>query len=199
MKYINMRKINIMFKYLLIFTFFFTVMMTFAEGQNRTVKDLINKISKQKVRKKRTALPETLSERPKRIQKSQLRAAAPTKRTGALFRAKNQDEAELGRLLDAEIKQLFTLMRRYQRSKNRGEIWLRLAERYMEKSKLVEFTLQEKFDERLQKWRDSKSKRKAPRLSLKSAYDFKRKAISLYSLFIENFPKDSKVDQALFS
>ena len=197
MKYINMRKINIIFKYLLIFTFFFTVMMSFAEGQNRTVKDLINKISKQKVRKKQVTLPEA-SSRPKRIRRSQLRAVAPTKKTTALFRAKNQDEAELGRLLDEEIKQLFTLMRRYQRSKNRGEIWLRLAERYMEKSKLVEFTLQEKFDERLQKWKAAKSKRRAPKLSLKSAYDFKRKAISLYNLFIKNFPKDSKVDQALF-
>ena len=196
MKYINMCKIDTIFKYLLILIFFFTA--TMAESQNRTVKDLINKISKQKVRKKRTALPETLSEKPKRIQKSQLRAAAPTKRTGVLFKAKNQDEAELGRLLDEEIKQLFTLMRRYQKSKNRGEIWLRLAERYIEKSKLVEFTLQEKFDENLRKWKAANSKRRAPKLSLKSAYDFKRKSISLYKLFLENFPKDNKVDQALF-
>ena len=195
MKCINMSKINTI-NYLLIFIFFFAV--TTVESQNRTVKDLINKVSKQKVRKKRTALPETLSKRPERIQKSQLRAVAPTRRSGVLFKAKNQDEAELGRLLDEEIKQLFTLMKRYQRSQNRGEIWLRLAERYMEKSKLVEFTLQEKFDERLKKWKESKSKGRSPKLSLRSAHDFKRKAISLYKLFLENFSKDSKVDQALF-
>ena len=199
MKYINMRKVNKIVKYLLIFIFSFTVIMAIAESQNRTVKDLINKVSKQKVKKKRTVLPETVSRsKSKKIQRSQLRAVAPTKRTNLLFRAKNQDEAELGRLLDAEIKQLFTLMRRYQRSKNRGEIWLRLAERYMEKSKLVEFTLQEKFDERLKKWEAAQKKGAAPKLNLKSAQGFKRKAISLYKLFLENFPKDNKVDQALF-
>ncbi len=195
MKHIDRSKMNTI-KYLLIFIFFFTG--TIVESQNRTVKDLINKVSKQKVRKKRTILPETLSSRPKRIQKSQLRAVAPTRRSSVLFKAKNQDEAELGRLLDEEIKQLFTLMKRYQRSKNRGEVWLRLAERYMEKSKLVEFTLQEKFDERLKAWQSTKNKGRSPKLSLKSAHDFKRKAISLYKLFLENFPKDNKIDQALF-
>ena len=193
-----LRKISESFKYLLIFIFSFTVMTTIVESQNRTVKDLINKISNQKAKKKRTILPEAVSTRPKRIQRSQLRAVAPTKRTNLLFKARSQDEAELGRLLDAEIKQLFTLMRRYQKSKNRGEIWLRLAERYMEKSKLVEFTLQEKFDERLKKWEAAQKKGRAPKLNLRSAHDFKRKAISLYKLFLENFPKDNKVDQALF-
>ena len=197
MKYINISKMNTIFRYLFIFILCFVFTATIAESQNRTVKDLINKVSKQKARKKRTVLPETLS-KSKRIQRSQLRAVAPTRKSSLLFKAKNQDEAELGRLLDEEIKQLFTLMKRYQRSKNRGEIWLRLAERYMEKSKLVEFTLQEKFDERLKKWKEAKSKGRTPKLSLKSAYEFKRKAISLYKLFLENFPKDNKIDQALF-
>lgn len=190
---------NKVFKWLLILIFLSTMIVDIADGRNRTVGDLLKKISNENVKKKNIALPTTVErQRPQKIKRSQLRAVAPTKRSSVLFQFKNQDEAALGELLDEEIKQLFALMKRYQRSKDRGEIWLRLAERYMEKSKLLEFTIQQKFDQRLERWEATKRQGVAPRLNLKPSHDFKRKAISLYALFLENFPKDNKVDQALF-
>ena len=203
MKHINVRhitkKINRLFNSLLIFVFFSTIMITVADSKNRTVSDLLKKISKKNVKKRSVSLPETRQrEKPQKIKRSQLRAVAPTKKSSVLFQFKNQDEAALGELLDEEIRQLFILTKRYQRSKDRGEIWLRLAEKYMEKSKLLEFTIQQKFDQRLQRWKANKRQGAAPKLNLKLAHSFKRKAISLYTLFLKNFPKDNKIDQALF-
>ncbi len=184
--------------FILVFCFAIDTIDTNVHAQSRTVSDLLNKISKKRVKKRQTAVPTLQDPKPKRIKRSQLRRVAPTKRSSTSFLGQSGDEAQLGKLLDEEIKQLFKLMQRYQKSNDRGEIWLRLAERYIEKSKLLEINIQRKFDKRLQKWENTGRQSNPPRLNLKPVYVFNRKAIELYRLFLKNFPKDSKIDQALF-
>ena len=125
----------------------FFISSPFAEAKRRTVEDLLNNISKKDIKKEQTIIEASQAPEPKRIKRSQLRSLAPPKRMDSFFKPSDQDEKELGRLLDSEIKELFRLMRQYQKSANRGEIWLRLAERYMEKSKLLEYTIQENLTE----------------------------------------------------
>ncbi len=109
----------------------------------------------------------------------------------------NTKEVEYEKLLDKEIADLFKLSQQYKQSKNRGEIWLRLAERYKEKSKLIEFRKQGEYDRELKLFADQKTKVK-PHLDLKVAHDYNLKAIELYEWFIKDFPQDPKIDQALF-
>ncbi len=109
----------------------------------------------------------------------------------------NTKEVEYEKLLDKEISDLYRLSQQYRQSKNRGEIWLRLAERYKEKSKLIEFRKQAEYDRELKLFADQKTKVK-PHLDLKLAHDYNLKAIELYEWFIKDFPQDQKIDQALF-
>ena len=109
----------------------------------------------------------------------------------------NSKEVEYEKLLDKEISDLYKLSQQYRQSKNRGEIWLRLAERYKEKSKLIEFRKQAEYDRELKLYADQKTKVK-PHLDLKLAHDYNLKAIELYEWFIKDFPQDQKIDQALF-
>ncbi|MCB0415896.1 MAG: tetratricopeptide repeat protein, partial [Bdellovibrionales bacterium] len=109
----------------------------------------------------------------------------------------NQEELELNKYTDEEIRQLYQLAQQYKRSKRRGEIWLRLAEAYVDKAKIIEGQLQQAFDDKLDSYRQGKTKVK-PRLDLSPVKDLNKKAIQLYEWFLKDFPKDKKVDQALF-
>lgn len=113
------------------------------------------------------------------------------------FYVANSKEAEYERLLDLEIKKLFQLSQQYRKSVNRGEIWLRLAERYVEKARLIEFREQSAYDQKIKDYLDKKTTAK-PVLNTKVARDYNRKAIELYEWFLKDFPQDEKVDQALF-
>lgn len=187
---------------LLFLTSFCVIILTFVfqvHAKKRTVGDLLDKISSKSIKKQQAVIPSSQETRPTKMRRSQLRSFAPPKKMDTFFKPSDQDEKELVRLLDGEIKQLFRLMRRYQNSVNRGEIWLRLAERYMEKAKLLEFSLQTKFDQDLMKWKtQTNQKGRTPKLNLRPAQSYNRRAIKLYELFLENFPKNNKVDQALF-
>jgi tetratricopeptide (TPR) repeat protein len=114
------------------------------------------------------------------------------------FSSGDKDEDALEKILDQEIDQLFKLAQKYKTSENRGEIWLRLAERYVEKAQLLEFRVQRKFDSDLEKWEASKRKSNRPTLNLNASREFNKKAIQLYDAFLKAFPSDNKVDQSLF-
>lgn len=106
-------------------------------------------------------------------------------------------EAEYEKLLDREIRALFAASKKSARSNQRGEIWLRLAERYVEKARLVEFREQSNFDKRVKAFAEGKTKIK-PRLNLAATREYNKKAVQLYEWFVRDFPRDPKIDQALF-
>lgn len=106
-------------------------------------------------------------------------------------------EAEYERLLDQEIAALFNLVQKSKASPTRGEMWLRLAERYVEKSRLVEYREQSAYDRRVKDYLDGRTRLK-PRLDTTKTREYNRKAVQLYEWFLRDFPRDPKVDQALF-
>ncbi len=106
-------------------------------------------------------------------------------------------QAEYERLLDEEIKKLFELSQQYRRSANRGELWLRLAERYVEKAKLVNLREQAVYDQKVKDFNDKKTKIR-PHLNEHDSHEYNKKAMVLYEWFIKEFPKDPKIDQAFF-
>lgn len=89
------------------------------------------------------------------------------------------------------------MTRKFKKSKKRGELWLRLAELYVEKSRLIEYRLQQEFDQKIRESRESGKGLRA-RLDLRPAQEYNKKAVQLYEWFLRDFPKDDKVDQALF-
>ena len=108
------------------------------------------------------------------------------------------DEQELERLTDQSIDELKSLIRRFSKSKNRGELWLRLAELYVEKSRLSEFKAFRAYDRALEKHNAQGGQGTPPKVNLGTARSFNRQAIELYEKFIRFFPGDERVDQALF-
>src|SRR5690606_6513606 len=110
----------------------------------------------------------------------------------------NQKEAQLEKILDDQINELYTLSQKFRKSPERGEIWLRLGELYVEKAKLVQYRIQGEFDKKIQAWEAKGRKGRAPKVNMKAPQVYNRKAMELYSWYIKDFPKSRKLDQAYF-
>jgi cellulose synthase operon protein C len=107
-------------------------------------------------------------------------------------------KAEYNRLVDEEIKRLYKLSRQYKRSRSRGEIWLRLGERYVEKAQIIDFKMQDQYDKNLKAYNEGKTKKKPVPPSRNDVRDYHKRAIRLYEWFVRDFPKDQKVPQAYY-
>ena len=144
-----------------------------AEGQKRgkTVGDLLKGIQrdakKVNIKKNRSSLP-TFKKIQRRKSINLNRVKPPS--SGKLYYKSGTNEAELERITDEGINQLYKLTKRFKRSSKRGELWLRLAEQYVEKARLIEYRLQQKYDDQLKAFEEKKTKRR-PRLNLKPAQE----------------------------
>ncbi len=169
--------------------------------EGKTVGDLLKRIEtntkKVQFNKQNSSLPQF-----KKIQ-----AAAPAARENlatikppsrsALYYEAGTNEAQLEKITDQGINQLYKLTQQFKHSARRGELWLRLAELYVEKARLIEYKIQQEYDEKVKVFQQGKTKTK-PVLDLRASQDYNRKAIQLYEWFLRDFPKDSKIDQCLF-
>ena len=168
--------------------------------QKKTIGDILKKIETKaeatKIKKSKSNLPKFQKQKKQAVKRRNMRTVKPPSSSSLLY-PKGSDEAELAAVTDEGIKQLFKLSQRYSKSSRRGELWLRLAELYVEKARLVEFQIQTKYDKDMAAFLAKKRKRR-PKLNLKPAFAYNKKAIQLYEWFIRDFPKDKKVDQALF-
>lgn len=142
-----------------------------------------------------TTLPETQFNFKAR-ENVNLSAVKPPK-SSELLKYGKTDEAEYEKTLDFQIAELYKLTQKFKASSNRGELWLRLAELYVEKAALVDARKQDDFDKRLKAFQAGQSKQK-PKLDVAEAREYNRKAIQLYEWFYRDYPKDSKLSQALF-
>lgn len=106
-------------------------------------------------------------------------------------------EKEYERVLDQQIRELYKLTQKFKASANRGELWLRLAELYIEKASIIDSRKQDEYDAKLRAFQSGKTKIK-PRLDIAEAREYNKKAIQLYEWFEKDFPKDEKISQALF-
>jgi TolA-binding protein len=117
-------------------------------------------------------------------------------RSSTFYEARSREDA-YEQLVDEEIKTLYNLSQQNKKSPNRGEVWLRLGERYVEKARLVEFRAQADFDKKLKDYVEKRTPEK-PQIQNKLSHEYNQKAVQLFEWFVNDFPNDSKVDQALF-
>lgn len=110
----------------------------------------------------------------------------------------NQREAQLEKILDQQINELYSLSQKFRKSPERGEIWLRLGELYVEKAKLVQYRIQNDFDKKIADWESKGRKGNPPRIQMNAPQVYNKKAIELYSWYIKDFPASRKLDQAYF-
>ncbi|MBS1971226.1 MAG: tetratricopeptide repeat protein [Bdellovibrionales bacterium] len=169
----------------------------------KTVGQLLNQISTEsrganvQMQKGDTALPEFgYSFKPSQNTHN-LEAVKPPRSSEILQSRGGGTKAEYERVLDQQIQELYKLTQRFKNSPNRGELWLRLAELYVEKAGIVDARKQDAYDQQLADFKAGKTKIK-PVLNTAEAKDFNRRAIQLYEWFERDFPKDEKMDQALF-
>lgn len=118
-------------------------------------------------------------------------------KTSSFYQDANDDKARLEVITDRQINELYKLTQKFKNSPQRGELWLRLAELYVEKAGIIDFRKQDDYDRKLRDFEAGKLKSK-PRLDLSEAKEYNQKAIQLYEWFVRDFPKDPKIDQALF-
>ena len=133
----------------------------------------------------------------KSVSKYNLEDVKPPKSSELLRSAATGDLAEYERILNRQIDELYKLTQKFKSSENRGELWLRLAELYVEKSVLIDTRKQDEFDKKVKVFNEGKSKQR-PVLDVRDARELNRKAIQLYEWFLKDFPSDGKVPQALF-
>lgn len=166
----------------------------------KTVGELLRRIEKNtktvKINKKTSTLPTVQAQKSQPQKNFDFKTIKPPSRSHLIY-PEGTNEAELQKMTDSGIVQLYKLSRQFKTSPRRGELWLRLAELYVEKSRLIEFKLQTEYDKAAKAYAES-GKGKRPKLDLKAAQEYNKKAIQLYEAFLHDFPKDSKVDQALF-
>ena len=106
-------------------------------------------------------------------------------------------EGKAEKFVDQEIEQLFKLTKRFKTKKYRGEFWIRLGRAYLEKSAFIEERINKSYDRQAKLYQQKKTKRQ-PSLDLGPVYTYYEKALNLFKLYIENFPKGDKAGYALF-
>ncbi|MCB9026189.1 MAG: tetratricopeptide repeat protein [Bdellovibrionaceae bacterium] len=163
-----------------------------------TVGDLLKKIESQaELKKSKSHLPkfQNVTSEAKKSNVNLKSVKPPT--TSQLFYSENSEEAQLQTITDAGIRQLYILTQKFKNSSKRGELWLRLAELYVEKARIIEYGEYNKLDKKMAEYEAGKTKVK-PKVNLNAAKEYNKKAIQLYEWFLRDFPKDEKVPQALF-
>ena len=148
--------------------------------------------------KARLALPtvEKGALAPKKMQAEDFNQVKPP-RTQSFLETGKDDRAKLEKYTDEQIAELYKLVKRFSASARRGDLWIRLAELYVEKAEIVDFRVQSKYDEELKAFHEGKVKAK-PQTNNSEAREYNKKAIQLYEWFLRDFPKDPRIDQALF-
>lgn len=149
------------------------------------------KVKKFGIRKRSTAVPKA-RQTIKKIRRQAIKVAEPPREFRRYFEV-GTDEAELDSVINQEINQLFKLLK----TSKRRDLRLRLGSLYIEKARLIEYRLYEKYDQQMTRFQNKQRKSK-PRLSLKPTYVYINKSIKLFETYRRQFPKDRNMDQVLF-
>jgi Ni/Co efflux regulator RcnB len=159
-----------------------------AKNKKTTINELLEEIdsrgSNLKIKKQPIDLPAAQVNSSANPQS--LREVKPPKSNELMTEAET-DEEKLESITDQGIEQLYKLTQQYTHSPRRGELWLRLAESYVEKSKYIEYRAQKIYDEKLKLYFSKKIQR--PKLDLSASHDYNLKAVKLYEWFLRDFPK----------
>ena len=143
------------------------------------------------VRRKKMVVPKS-RDTIRRIKRQVIKVATPPRQFRKYFE-KGTDEAALDEVINEEIQQLFSLIK----TSPRRDLRLRLGSLYIEKVRLIEYRLYEKYDQEMNDFLQ-KRRRSKPRLNLKQTFVYVDKAIKLFETYQRQFPKDKYIDQVLF-
>lgn len=146
--------------------------------------------------KTNTVLPQSQFNFQKQRENVDLSSVKPP-RTSEIFKGESTNQIEYEKTLDSQISELYKLTQKYKQSNSRGELWLRLAELYVEKVGLVDSRKQTEYDLKLKAYESGKTKIK-PKLDTAQAREYNKRAIQLYDWFQRDYPRDPKMPQALF-
>ena len=150
------------------------------------------RVQKFRVRKKTTVVPKAKATI-KKIRRQTLKVAEPPRQFGKYFET-GTDEAELESVINQEIRQLFNLLK----TSNRRDLRLRLGSLYVEKARLIEYRLYEKYDQQMALFNSKKRKSRPRQINLRPSHLYINKAIKLFETYRRQFPKDRRMDQVLF-
>jgi len=166
-------------------------------AKDKTIGDVLKNIGKEKkFEKEKKDIPKG-SEAFKTAAPVNLSTVKPP-RSSDIYRVEGDGkEVEYEKLTDRAIKDTFAIVNKFKNSPNRGELWVRLAELYVEKARLVKFRRYREYEVKLDDFEAKKSKIK-PQLDLSEGREYNQRAINLYKLFLQDFPKDKKIAQVLF-
>ena len=149
------------------------------------------KIRRFGVRRKKMVVPKS-RDTIRRIKRQVIQVAAPPRQFRQYFE-KGTDEAALEEVINEEIKQLFSLIK----TSPRRDLRLRLGSLYIEKVRLIEYRLYEKYDQEMNQF-IAKKRAVKPKLNLRSTFIYVDKAIKLFETYRQQFPRDKYMDQVLF-
>ena len=102
------------------------------------------------------------------------------------------DEAELEQAQNEEISYLFRLLKK----RRDPELILRLGSAYKEKAQFISYKLHADFEKKMDEFSRGARKTK-PRLSLRPAEAYNRKALKLFQGFKRNHPRHKRMDEVL--
>lgn len=176
---------------------------TKSTGPKKTVGELLSQVNKQdrggglQSKKAFTSLPESRLQFQK-LENHNLEDVKPPRSSEILESSSAQgDMAAYEKILDRQIDELYKLTKKFKDSSTRGELWLRLAELYVEKAVLIDSREQDEFDKKLLAFNQGKTKQK-PTLNSTASKAYNKKAVQLYEWFQRDFPRDPKMAQALY-
>lgn len=167
-----------------------------AKAKGKTVGELLSQ-EQAKVNKSDISLPSASLGFKQSAKSYNLESVKPPKSSAILRKDSGQGQVEYEKILDQQIRELYKLTQKFKSSSNRGELWLRLAELYVEKAGIIDTAKQDLYDAKLRDFQAGRSKVK-PKLDLAEAREYNKKAIQLYEWFQRDFPRDEKMPQALF-
>lgn len=181
-----------------------TVLSVFSSANaEETIGDMLQKLKKSGTQgpvmtKQSSALPSVNNQPEPQREHLNLNSVRPTQSYEVINVEKfGKDRVELERITDKQIQELYKITEKMKNSPNRGELWLRLAELYVEKADLIRVRRQTEYEEKLALFNQKKIPTK-PSIDLTLADDYNKKSIQLYEYFVRDFKKDPKMDQALY-
>lgn len=148
--------------------------------------------ARSRLKRGRTAVPKARQTFERIRKKSILKYIKPPVANRVYF-DEGTDEAELEKITQMEINQLYELLK----TSKRPDIQLRLASLYVEQSRLIESRIYEKYTLDMEQYKAGRLKR-MPSLNLSLVREYSQKAINLFQIYLQRYPKSRRSAEVYF-
>ncbi len=148
--------------------------------------------ARSRLKRNRTAVPKARQTFKKLKKKAILKYVKPPS-SNRLYFDEGTDEAELEKVTQMEIKQLYELFK----TSKRPDIQLRLASLYVEQSRLIESRIYEKYTLNMEEYKRG-LRGSLPSLDLSLVREYSQKAINLFRIYLQKYPKSKRVSEVYF-